>query len=133
MNAYFILFLFFVIVIQTIGVYCQFKDYKQAVKRVHKLGNVGIGQKKGGLLPGHIVLIACDDHGRITGGERMNGYTIFSKFKPFDYFLNCNIIDSSIYDFISEIRKLDSKTQKSYLGYLRALEALDARLHNVSE
>lgn len=70
----FLLVIFVLFVVQAVGGYFQVKDYRRAVRRVHKLGNVGIGQKKGRLLSGNIVMIACDqngvihrrgDHGRI--------------------------------------------------------------------
>ena len=32
---------------QAVGGYFQIKDYKKAIRRVHRLGNVGIGQKEG--------------------------------------------------------------------------------------
>lgn len=36
---------------QAIGGYFQIKDYRKAIRRVHKWGNVGIGQKRGGFFP----------------------------------------------------------------------------------
>ena len=44
-----LLIVFCLFVMQAIGGYFQIKDYRKSVKRVHKLGNVGIGQKRGKL------------------------------------------------------------------------------------
>ena len=41
----FLLVIFVLFVVQAVGGYFQVKDYRRAVRRVHKLGNVGIGQK----------------------------------------------------------------------------------------
>ena len=57
------------LILQSLGGVFQIRNYKEAVKRVHKLGNVGIGQKRGSFLNGHVVIIACDNNGIITGAE----------------------------------------------------------------
>ena len=46
----FLLVIFVLFVVQAVGGYFQVKDYRRAVRRVHQLGNVGIGQKKGRFL-----------------------------------------------------------------------------------
>ena len=50
----FLLVIFVLFVVQAVGGYFQVKDYRRAVRRVHQLGNVGIGQKKGRFLSGNI-------------------------------------------------------------------------------
>ena len=103
------------------------KDYRRAVRRVHKLGNVGIGQKKGRLLSGNIVMIACDQNGVITGGEIMEGLSFLTKFKPISEFLGKKLVGTSIYEYLDEVRNFEKKKRKYYKGYIRALEALDMR------
>ena len=49
-------------VMQAVGGVFQIKNYKAAIRRVHKKGNVGIGQKKGRFFNGNIVMIACDNN-----------------------------------------------------------------------
>ena len=116
----FLLVIFVLFVVQAVGGYFQVKDYRRAVRRVHKLGNVGIGQKKGRLLSGNIVMIACDQNGVITGGEIMEGLSFLTKFKPISEFLG-------IYEYLDEVRNFEKKRRKYYKGYIRALEALDMR------
>ncbi len=84
---------------QSLGGWFQIRDYRKAIRRIHRLGNVGIGQKKGGFLSGYLVLIACDAGGLITGAE-----------------------------ILKELEALDKKKRRHYKGYIQALEALKMRL-----
>ena len=43
-------------VMQAVGGVFQIKNYKAAIRRVHKKGNVGIGQKKGRFFKGNIAV-----------------------------------------------------------------------------
>ena len=119
---------FALFLMQSIGGYFQIKDYRKAVSRVHKKGNVGIGQKKGRFFSGHIAIIACNKDGQITGGEVLDGMTFLSKFNPIPSLLGKEYIGSSIYDCLNAYHSLEKKHQKKHLGYIRALEALELRL-----
>ncbi len=128
-----LLIVFCLFVMQAVGGYFQIKDYKKSVKRVHKLGNVGIGQKRGKLLSGYLILIACDNNGIITGAEIMEGFSFFAKFKPTNKFLDKQLVGTSIYDFLQITRAFDKKQNKKYRGYINALEALNLRLEENKE
>lgn len=123
------LFIFLLFVMQSIGGYFQVKGYQKAVRRVHKGGNVGIGQKRGRFFSGHIAIISCDSSGIITGGEVLDGLTVAAKFHPITEILGMECIGVSIYDFLEQFREGDKKLQKRNLGYMRALEALEMRLN----
>lgn len=125
-----ILLLIFMIllILQSIGGFLQIQDYRKAVRRVHKLGNVGIGQKRGSLLNGHIVIVACDSKGIITGAEALDGIGVWSRFHPISTFLGKTLVGSSIYEFLRETENFTKKQFKQHRGYVRALEALEARL-----
>ncbi|MBP2633423.1 MAG: transcriptional regulator [Firmicutes bacterium] len=112
--------------IQAGGTYLQVKQYKKAVQRLHKLGNVGIGSRKSKLSPGNIVVIACDNQGEITGGEIMEGFTIFNGFKELK-----DIVGKSIYDLKIEYMALPEKKQKIYKAHIQAIDALDTRLNSI--
>lgn len=116
------------LIMQSIGGYLQIKDYQKAVRRMHKLGNVGLGQRRGRFLNGHVAIIACDDKGIITGAEVLDGIGILSRFHKKDTFLGQPLVGSSIFDFIEMTEKLDEKEWKRWRGYIRALEALEVRL-----
>ena len=120
--------LFVLLIAQSIGGFLQIKDYQKAVRRMHKLGNVGLGQKRGRLLNGHVAIIACDSEGVITGAEVMDGVGVWARFHPVDTFLHKKLVGNSIFDFLAMAEEFDKRTFKKYQGYLRALEALEVRL-----
>ncbi len=74
--------LFLLFVIQVVGTHLQVKEYKRAVREMHKLGNVGIGARRRKLGPSNIVVIACNSTGVILDGRIMQGMTILSRFRP---------------------------------------------------
>lgn len=119
---------FVLFLMQAIGGFFQIKDYQKAIRRVHRFGNVGFGQKKGGLLTGYIVLIACDQNGVITKVEVMDGLTFLAKFHPCSKLLGKPLEGATIWEFLSELRALEPKQRKRLKGYLQALEALELRL-----
>lgn len=123
-----LIILLVLLVLQSIGGYIQIQDYRKAVRRMHKLGNVGLGQKRGRFLNGHVAIIACDNEGIITGAEVMDGIGVWARFHPVDTFLDKKLIGSSIFDFLDLTEEFDKKKFKKYRGYVRALEALEARL-----
>lgn len=114
-------------VMQMAGGFFQIHRYRKAVSRVHKLGNVGMGQKRGWLFNSYIVIIACDSNHVITGGEAMTGSTIFAKFHPIQELLGRPIIGQTIDDYLVEFREMTDRKQKFYRGYINALEALEMR------
>lgn len=120
--------LFVLMLVQAAGTYLQVQQYKKAVRRLHKMGNVGIGSKKGRLRPGNIVVIACDREGVVTGGEIMEGFTIFNGFKEVK-----DIVGKTIYELKDEYNTLPEKKRKIYKAHLQALDALHLRLQPAEE
>jgi DNA-binding transcriptional regulator of glucitol operon len=123
-----LIILFLLLILQSVGGYLQIQDYRKAVRRMHKLGNVGLGQRRGRFLNGHVAIIACNNDGIITGAEVMDGIGVWARFHPVDTFLDKKLVGSSIYDFLDITETFDKKTFKKYRGYVRALEALEVRL-----
>lgn len=119
--------LFLVFLMQALGGYYQIKDYRKTVRRMHKLGNVGIGQKRGKFFNGNIVMVASDSEGIIQGAEILDGVSFLAKFHPVEEFLGKKLVGSSIYSFLEITDEFDKKTRKKYLGWVRALEAIRAR------
>ncbi|WP_110955677.1 transcriptional regulator GutM [Anaerosinus massiliensis] len=122
------IFLFVLMLAQAIGTYVQVQQYKKAVRRLHKLGNVGIGSKRGKLSRGNIVLIACDRNGVITAGKIMEGFTIFTTFKDLS-----GIVGKTIYTLKDEYVQLPEKQKKKYKAHMQALDALELRLNPIEE
>lgn len=116
-------------VMQALGAVLQIKDFQKSMRRVHKYGNIGIGQKKGGLTNGYLTVIACDSSGMITYGERMTGMTILSKSKPFDTLMGMPLVGTHIDEFMDEFRTLDKKGFRQMKGYIQAIDALERRIY----
>ncbi len=113
---------------QSYGSYLQIQDYKKAVRRVHRLGNVGVGQQKG--FGGKLVLVACDSRGVVTGAEVMEGITIFARFRPRSQAFGHVLEGAHIGDLLTELRSLEPKRRRRLKGWLQALEALERRLYS---
>ncbi|MDD3746633.1 MAG: transcriptional regulator GutM [Anaerostipes sp.] len=124
-----LLVIFVLFCVQAIGGVFQVKDYRKAIKRVHQLGNVGVGQKRGRLFSGNIVMIACNNEGVITGAEIMEGLTFLTKFKETNTFLEMELKGKMVPELMEVINRFDKKQRKKYKGYVRAIEALDMRLN----
>lgn len=116
-------------VLQALGGYRQVCSYRKAVRRVHQRGNVGIGQKRGGLRAGYLALIACDSTGIITYAEVMEGMTCFASFRPRRELLGRPLMGTHISEFLQLFAALDKKQRKRMKGYIQAIEALDRRLY----
>lgn len=123
-----LLVLFCLIAIQSIGGYLQIRDYQKAIRRMHRLGNVGVGQRRGRFLNGHVVIIACDNAGTITGAEIMDGIGVWARFHETDSFLDQPLVGSTVSSFIEKTEGFTKAQFNRWRGYVRALEALDARL-----
>ncbi len=120
-------------VMQMVGGFLQIKRYRKAVSRVHKLGNVGIGQKRGYFFNSYVAIIACDSNRIITGGEEMTGATIFAKFHPIKKLLDQEMVGTSIDEYLIAFREMEPRKQKFYRGYINALEALEMRFDRNEE
>ena len=116
------------LILQSIGGVLQVQNYRKAVRRVHQLGNVGMGQRRGRFFDGHVAIIACDNDGIITGAEVLDGAGVWSRFHPVDDFLGQPLIGRSIFDLLEIAEGLEKKEWKRWQGYIRALEALEVRL-----
>ena len=112
-------------VIQALGTYVQVQQYKKAVRRLHKKGNIGIGSKRS-RIRNNIVIIACDNQGKIVDGELMEGLTVFTKFKQIP-----DIIGKDIFLLKEEYEALSKKEKKLFKGHLQAVEALCNRLSSI--
>lgn len=115
--------LFLLFIVQVIGTHLQVKEYKRAVREMHRLGNVGIGARRRKLGPSSIVIIACRSDGEILDGRMMQGLTILSRFRPMK-----GIAGRTIYDLRAEYGALPERRRAHYKGHLQALDALIARL-----
>lgn len=124
-----LLVIFAAFLLQALGGYYQIKNYRKTVREIHKLGNVGIGQKKGRFFNGNIVMVAADNDGIIKGVMILDGISFLAKFHPVDELFEKKLVGSSIYTFLEITDEFDKKMRKKYLGWVRAFEALRMRLN----
>ena len=128
-----LLILLLLLIMQSIGGYLQIQDYRKAVRRMHQLGNIGMGQRRGKFLNGHVAIIACDSEGIITGCEVLDGIGVLSRFHKKETLMEVPLVGTSIYTFLDLAAGLDKKQWKKRQGYFRALEALEVRLDENKE
>lgn len=79
----------------------QMKSFNKYYTKLRKMGRVAIGKAKGGFHAGAIVMFAIDQDGVILKGCFMRGFTMFARFKDWDFF---NGID------VGTIKKTDCET-----------------------
>ncbi|MBR5045521.1 MAG: hypothetical protein IKX72_02645, partial [Oscillospiraceae bacterium] len=94
---------------------------------------VGMGQRRGKVLNGHVAIIACDNKGIITGCEVLDGIGVLSRFHKKENFMGLPLVGNSIYTFLDLAAGLDKKQWKRFQGYFRAFEALEVRLDDSRE
>ncbi|MCF6095722.1 transcriptional regulator GutM [Thermovorax subterraneus] len=71
-------------VLQGLLTYFQIKNLRDKLKELKKKGRVGVGNSKGRLSPGCIVIIAVDKGGKIAEAYKMSGMSVFARFKEFE-------------------------------------------------
>lgn len=82
------------IVIQGFLTYFQVKDYRKNVSEIRKKGRLFIGQTKGKIKAGSIVMMAVDEGGMIKEAKSMTGITVFHRFRRVDDLIGKNIFES---------------------------------------
>lgn len=103
-----LVFVFFALMIVQGGMtFFQIKNYRKNAGEIRRKGDMLVGQAKGGLKPGCIVLMALDPEGNILETRSMLGRTVFNKFKVIHDFDGENV-------FMSEkwIRKIRNEQLK---------------------
>lgn len=108
---------FLLLVVQGLLSYLQITDYRKRVSELKKIGIVAVGSKKGILGPGSITILACDKNGRVVRGEKLEGITIFERFKRIK-----GIEGLTLRELKSEL------SGKKHTSMLQAIESLEKRL-----
>ncbi|TWT27219.1 transcriptional regulator GutM [Planomicrobium sp. CPCC 101110] len=97
-------------VLQTfLGTY-QLKDFNKNYSALRASGPVSIGRSKGIVRTGVVLLMSLDKDKKIMDARKMQGLTIFAKFKRFSLLENQSLlnIDPEVY------QQLDRFTQKAF-------------------
>lgn len=72
--------------------YFQVKHLSRVFVQMRRKGRVAIGRKKGHFRSGTIVFLAVDQEGSILDAKRMQGVTIFARFKTLSSLIGENIV-----------------------------------------
>lgn len=90
-----LVFVFFALfIVQGAMTFFQIKNYKKHVSEIRRKGDMLVGQAKGGIKPGCIIMMALDSKGNITESRCMAGRTVFNRFKNIDDFNGKNVYES---------------------------------------
>jgi glucitol operon activator protein len=97
-------------ILQTVLGTGQIKNFNTHYTELREKGRVSIGRSKGIFRTGVVLLMGIDKRNRICTAKKMQGMTIFAKFKDFSilegqYLLN---IDPEVYN------KMDRFTKKAF-------------------
>ncbi|TWT07686.1 transcriptional regulator [Planococcus sp. CPCC 101016] len=97
-------------VLQTLFGTYQLKDFNRNYSVMRARGPVSIGRSKGIVRTGVVLLMSLDKDKKITDARKMQGLTIFAKFKSLPLLENQNLlhIDPVVYN------KMDRFTQKAF-------------------
>jgi glucitol operon activator protein len=75
------LVIFALLALQMFFGYVQVRHYQKAVKKWLGKGLLGIGQRRGRLTPGEIIILVYDKaDDRVVSVQSMRGYTVFAHF-----------------------------------------------------
>ncbi len=102
-------------ILQGILSYIQINHYRKRFSCLRKKGRVLVGQQKGKLRGGSIVMLVINDDDKIIDAEEMKGFTVFNKFKKKN-----EIIGKSINNMELILRSM--KNQQSMKALQKALE-----------
>ena len=90
-----LVFIFFALfIVQGAMTFFQIKNYRKNVSEIRRKGDMLIGQAKGGIKSGCIIMMSLDDKGNITETRCMAGRTVFNRFKNIDDFTGKNVYKS---------------------------------------
>lgn len=97
-------------VLQTLFGTYQLKDFNRNYSVMRTRGPVSIGRSKGIVRTGVVLLMSLDKDKKITDARKMQGLTIFAKFKSLPLLENQSLlhIDPAVYN------QMDRFTQKAF-------------------
>jgi glucitol operon activator protein len=109
---------FALLILQGILSYSQIKNFQTRIKALKAKGLVGIGKEKGILKAGNITILVCNKQGKIITGEKMEGITIFTRFREID-----NIAGFSIQQLKEAYANRKKSAERNAI--LQAIESLE--------
>lgn len=111
------IFIFIMWMLQGVLAYFQIKHFRKVLNKMKKQGRILIGQQKGKLSAGSILILAIDEDENVINAQEMKGITVFDKFRVKDEFIN-----KSIDELKRELPNM--KNKKLSLTLKKAIEQL---------
>ncbi len=121
-----VLIVFAMIFVQGLFTFVQVRNYNRRIQAMKRFGMVGIGMKKGRLVPGSIVLLAVDKSGTVVRCERMKGFSVFARFREVKELAGSDIGELKARSLAN--LKYTRKGIPKPDPLLQAIEGLEARL-----
>lgn len=102
-------------IVQGILSYFQIKNFNGKLAKFKNYHKYGIGQVKGWLGKGTIVVLGIDSYNNIVDAEMMSGISVFARFKPLDVLKGHRLqeIDSLIEKMDRPVKTAVSKAVES--------------------
>ncbi|NTW72058.1 MAG: hypothetical protein HGA49_07450 [Eubacteriaceae bacterium] len=114
--------LFFVLfTVQGIMTFFQINNYRKNISEIRKKGDMFIGQAKGKLKAGCIVVMALGADGIIKEARIMSGMTVFNRFRQIT-----ELDGKSIYEVDNWLEEVKSKQLR--VAILKGIEAMKNQL-----
>lgn len=116
---------FILLIVQGLLSYLQVLNYRKRVSALKSEGIVAVGTHKGVLGSGSIIILACNRQGRVLRGEKLEGITVFERFKEISGIEG--MLLSELKDKYTEAggrRRKDGRKN----AMLQAVESLEKRL-----
>jgi DNA-binding transcriptional regulator of glucitol operon len=110
---------FFFMIIQAGLTYYQSKKIQMKMVEVRKHGDFGIGQTRGRLRPGNILVLAVDETDHIVEVQLMRGISFFAQFKSFSALTGKTIGEV---DRIMADKKIHDDVKKSVTMAIQQIE-----------
>jgi glucitol operon activator protein len=98
-------FIFGLWILQGLMSYGQIVHYRKTLTQLKTKGKVFIGQEKGKLKPGSIVLLVVDGSNKIIDVQEMKGISVFDRFRKKEKY-----IGKSLEELVEELNQLKKET-----------------------
>ncbi|MPW25116.1 hypothetical protein GC105_04850 [Alkalibaculum sp. M08DMB] len=108
-------------ILQGILTFFQVKNYRTNVSELNKKGSLFVGQTKGKIRAGSIVIMAIGSDGNIIEARAMTGITVFHRFKTITELTNENIYKSELW-----IKNIKNKQMAKAIKV--GIEAIESKL-----
>ncbi len=117
---------FILLIVQGIFAYMQIKNYQSRAAYLSRKGIIGIGREKGTLKAGNLTILVSDSDGKIITAEKMEGITVFSRFKEIKNLGGITLRE------LKEKYSAENKNKIGHKAMISAIEELEAKLQSNS-